>query len=146
MINVSAVSEFTVNGQPPAIGVGGCESAAETARAVPARATARYTEAAAFKRRQTPLLQVPLFPPDMHRSMLLNVWHSSPVPGLPSLCNATPVQLCPGFLQSHQTCWAAELNPKLTAGSLTQAVTVVPDPSSTSAWGKTRQGAPMPGR
>ena len=104
------------------------------------------TQAAAFKRRQTPLLQVPLFPPDTHRSMLLNVWHSSPVPGLPSLCNATPVQHCPGFLQSHQTCWAAELNPKLPAGSLTQAVTIVPDPSSTSAWGKRRQGAPMPGR
>lgn len=48
---------------------------------------------------------------------------------LPSVCNAAPLQRCPGFLQSHQT-----FNLKLRGGSLTQAVTSIPDPSSTSAW------------
>lgn len=51
LINVSAVSEFPGNCHPPVTGMGGCKSAAETARAVPARATAHSAEPAASKAR-----------------------------------------------------------------------------------------------
>lgn len=46
-----------------------------------------------------------------------------------SCCSALP-----RLPSAHQTCWAAQLNPHLPEGSLTQAVTQIPDPSS--AWGK----------
>lgn len=62
LTNFSAVSEFLGNCQPPATGMGGCKSAAETARAVPARATAHYAEPAASKTRLKLPPQVPLCP------------------------------------------------------------------------------------
>lgn len=99
LINVSAVSEFPGNCQPPATGMGGCKPAAETARAVQQGPLHTVQSSSIQDKAEAPSGEVPLFPPDAHSSSLLDVWHFSDLSRLLSLCNAAAVQHCPGFLQ-----------------------------------------------